>query len=574
MTVETMPVAEASPSAQGVVDLALFAPRNEVVELLAEWNQFRPLPMARGDDGWWRARALLPDGTYRYRYRVKSLSWFADGQMLEVGDPYALEAVADSDDAVIRIRDGKRMWVSYDWQHDECPLPTNDRLVIYELHIGDFTGTADHVGTFELAIAKLDYLRDLGINAIELLPIKEFPGRQWGYSLKSLFAIEQSYGTPEDVCRFVDECHARGIRVIMDGVYNHMHMDAWMAKIDYELWFYRNNPDGPELDFGPKWNYGVQDEHLSESPAMKYVSDSIRFMVEKYHIDGIRFDCTVAIRDYDILRKLSDAAYGMVAERKPFICIAEHVPEDPSVAGRERGAPMDAAWCDGLGRRLQAAISGAAVSGLDPCDLDGLVKAMNPSCNQCESAARMITFLGNHDHNRPMQIIGEEGQAFGELAFRRMKLGHGMLMGMPGIPMIWMGTEFGMPSDKSLDPRPLDWSLLNNEDNAGLMKFHQRAIAARHETAALRCGNMQVLLCDCARKLLAWKRWNDEGSVAMVVANLADEDAGEVSLEDSAADDGAWIDRCTDEQLSMSSGKVTVPMGRSQIRLLVRSPGA
>ena len=567
---EAVPIAQASPAQTGVVDLALFAPRNESVELLAQWNQYRPVPMARGDDGWWRASATLPDGTYQYRFRVKSLSWFAQGQMVEVGDPYAVQILIDaSDDALVRVKDGKRVWVDFQWQHDEVLLPTNDCLIIYEMHIGDFTGTPEHTGTFKLAITKLDYLAQMGINAIELMPIKESFGRQWGYSLRSLFAIEADYGTAAEFCHFVDECHARGIRVIVDGVYNHMHMDAWMAKIDYELWFHRENPDGPDLDFGPKFDYGRREGQAPQSPAMRYVADSIRFMVEKYHIDGIRFDCTSAIANFDVLRELSETAYAKVGVRKPFICIAEHIPEDPAIVGREHGAPMDAAWCDHLGRRLQAVVSRATVSNLSPGDLEGLLQAMDPQRNGYQSPYRMITFLGNHDHKRPMQMIGEDGQAFGEMAFRRMTLGHAILLGMPGIPMIWMGSEFGMPSDKSPDPRPLTWSLLENGDNAALLRFHQRAIALRKDIPALRGDGFQVLLCDQQRMLMIWKRWNEQGSVALLAANVADEPA-DITIEDSNADDGDWIDRYTDEKFHMAQGKIALPIGKSQVRLLVR----
>src|SRR5262249_50737427 len=143
---------------------------------------------------------------------------------------------------------------------------------------------------------------------------------------------------------------------------------------------------------------------------------------------------------------------------------------------------------------------------------------------------RIVNFIGNHDYKRVMTIIGEDGKIFDDAAFRRMKLATGLLFTAPGIPMIWMGQEFGFPSDKSLDPRPLDWDLIKNESNADLLKFHQHLIKLRRETPALQGETFEVLLKDTDRKILAYKRWNGEGNVIIVVANLNDQFAGEVTL--------------------------------------------
>lgn len=165
-----------------------------------------------------------------------------------------------------RLRTAKRSRRCTSGSIDDQPLPSNDELIIYELHVGDFRGgvgdtVGDRKGCFTDVIDKLDYLADLGINCIELMPVNEFPGHHsWGYSQRSIYAVENSYGTPDELCQLIDECHARGIRVIHDAVYNHMEMDAPLTQIDYEYWFYRDNPDFDHLDFGPKFNYEFYDE--------------------------------------------------------------------------------------------------------------------------------------------------------------------------------------------------------------------------------------------------------------------------------------------------------------------------
>jgi 1,4-alpha-glucan branching enzyme len=490
---------------------------------------------------------------------------------VEVTDPYALEVSDDEwDNAILRVKGGRRQWVDYNWKHDDVSLPTNDKLIIYELHIADFTGTHEQTGTFRGAIEKLDYLKDLGVNCIELMPVKEFPGRGWGYSLKSLFGVENSYGTPEELCELVDEMHARGMRAIIGGVYNHAHMDAPLARINYEYWFHKENPDGPDMDWGPKYNYDHFDEVYGIFPARKYVIDSILFWVEKFHIDGIRFDATRAIRNFEVLKELADAAYSKVEDRKPFICIAEHVPEDPEVAGRDRGRPMDAAWHDQLGHVLQAVIAGVERHGCHPHDLDKLLERLDPKSNGYESAFRTITFVGNHDHKRPMHVIGEEGKKFGEHAFRRMKLGHGLLLAAPGIPMIWMGSEFGMPSDKSLDPCPVDWSLLQNDDNKELLEFHRRLIHLRRGTPCLMNESFECIWRDDERAAFAFKRWDDAGGVVVVLANLKDDPAGEVEVPLEGIDDGAWRDVLQGGEFAVEGGVLRRLLGAAEIQVFVK----
>src|ERR1700683_141004 len=139
--------------------------------------------MTKGKDGWWRIKATLPDGLPLYKFLVKSKSYFAKDQWLEVFDPYAISITDDEQErSVLRVKNGQRVWTDYAWRHDDHPLPTNQQLVIYEMHVGDFSGGKGDwgdkrlKGKFSDVTEKLDYLSELGINALELMPVKEFPG--------------------------------------------------------------------------------------------------------------------------------------------------------------------------------------------------------------------------------------------------------------------------------------------------------------------------------------------------------------------------------------------------------------
>jgi 1,4-alpha-glucan branching enzyme len=554
----------------GVIELGLFAPYNEVVQVIGNWNNWQPIELTRGPDGWWRTTVELEDGDYQYKFRVKSLSYFARGQMLDLFDPYALSITEDAGEAtILRVRDGRRIDVEYDWKHDDESLPNNRDLVIYEIHVGDFAGK-QRGGKFKHVIEKLDYLKELGINCLELMPVKEFPGRGWGYSLRSLFGVENSYGKPEDLCRLIDEAHGRGMRVVIDGVYNHSDAESPLTKIDYTYWYYGENPDPPEFHWGPKFDYGHWDDKLKIFPARKYVIESIQFWVQVFHIDGIRFDATGAIKNFDVLRELANSAFDKIGGIKPFITIAEHIPEDPAVTGRPDRGPMNAAWHDNYAWLLQTILTGKERGGHSPWNLDELEMRMNPATNGYIEADRFVNYLSSHDHHRAMQILGEEGKIFDEAAFRKMKLGLGLLLMSPGLPMIWMGNEFGFAADKSLDPRPLDWDLLNNESNAGLVNHTKAMAKIRHDNAALRTDSFETVLKDQKRLLFGFKRWNGGGNQIVIVANLKDEPSGEFVIENVALEDGEWHEAVFRYDTKVEGGVLRDSLGPSELKVFIR----
>lgn len=533
--------------------------------------------MNRGDDGWWRLNVPLQDGEYFYKYAVKSRSYFARDKWFEVFDPYALSITNDKEERTyLCVQDGRRVWVDYQWKHDDVALPTNDRLIIYELHVGDFSGGkgdegADRVkGKFRDVVEKLDYLVELGINAIELMPVKEFPGKSWGYNLRSLFAVDSSYGSPSELCRLIDEAHGRGIRVIIDGVYNHAEADCPLAKIDYEYWFYKDNPDPENLQWGPKYNYTHFDENLKMFPARKYVMESIRDWVTHFHIDGIRFDATYVIKDFNIMREFTDLAFKMIDGRKPFITIAEHVPEDPAIVGYPKGGPMVAAWHDSFSKNLQAIATRHERDGAQPWDLDALEKQMNPATNGYGTGNHIINYVSSHDHDRILRQIAEISHTFGDTAFRRVKLATALLLTCPGLPMIWMGHEFGAANPKTLDPQPIDWALLANTENKSLHDFIAALVKLRRENPALRCDSFQVVLKDKERQLFGYKRWNDAGGVVLVVANLRDKPAGEFTVSDAGLEDGLWHEQIFDHDVEISAGVLKDGLGPSEVKIFVK----
>lgn len=560
-------------NAESGVEFALFAPYNESVAVIGAWNDWQPQPMTRGDDGWWRIRVPLEDGDHPYKFEVVSKSFFAEGETLHIPDPRAVHITLDADEnSVVRVRGGRAVIHQHEWQHDDVPLPSNAELVIYEVLIADFAGGPGDIeegkyGTFQDVIDKLDYLADeLGVNAVELMPVNEFPGEHsWGYNPRGLFAVENSYGTPGDFARLVDECHGRGIRVIYDGVYNHTENSAPLTRIDYNYWYHQHNPDPPEMQWGAKFNMEFHDPELGIYPARQFLRDAAVFWVEHFHIDGIRFDATAAIDSFDFLRWLHAELYGMVNGMKPFITIAENVPENPAITGPD--GPLDAAWHEAFSKQMMATLTGQEMHGRPPHNVDALASVFDGKAQGYTSPVNLIHYIDNHDQDRILWQLGQAG-FMDDAAFRRMKLGASLLLTAPGIPLIWMGQEFGESAPKTLDRQPIDWALLQNQRNADLRSTYAGLIYLRKSNPALHTPNIQFIMLDAAREIVAYQRWNDEGNVVVVVANLRDSFAGDVTIHNWPWD-GTWHEYTDNYDVHVEGGVLHDQLAESEVKIYI-----
>ena len=498
------------------IEFKLLAPYNKEAALIGSFSNWENIPMEKDDQGYFRTQIELEDGVYQYKFRVRSKSWFFEpDQWVDVVDPYATDIDNPTQNGVIRIKDGKKIVDSYVWQHDDKPLPPDHELVIYEMHVGDFSGGEDDPyprGNYQHVIEKLDYLCELGINAIELMPIKEYPGDySWGYNPRYFLATESSYGSTEDLKRLIDECHARGIRIIMDGIYNHSEASSPLTQIDHDYW-YHHEPRDPDNNWGPEFNYEHYDENLKTYPARKFIGDVVRFWIEEYHIDGIRYDAARQIGNYDFMHWIVDQAKKTAGD-KPFYNIAEHIPETTSITNVD--GPMDGCWHDSFYHTVKAHICG------DKFDLEELKNVLDCKRQGFMGATNVVNYLTNHDHERLMVSLANR-EIFDEAAFKRAKLGTVMLMTAVGVPLIWMGEEFG--DYQPLDPEPskIDWKILSNDNNRGLWEYYKGLINLRKHNHALYTENIDFFHEDPESKVLAYTRWNDRGSQVVVVANFSD----------------------------------------------------
>lgn len=341
---------------------------------------------------------------------------------------------------------------AYAWG-DECWFGPNLReLVLYELHVGTFTPAGD----FDGIVPHLDGLRELGITALELMPVAQFPGnRNWGYDGVFPFAVQHSYGGPEGLRRLVDACHRCGMAVILDVVYNHL------------------GPEGNYLgDFGPyfteryrtPWGTALNLDGAGSDGVRRFFIENALFWLEEFHIDGFRLDAVHAITDtaaLPFLEELTAAVHrrGEELGRRVFV-IAESDLNDPRlIKPRELGGyGMDAQWTDDFHHALHALLTGertgyyhdfGTVRHLARAFREGYVYTGQYSAYRRRRHGRppgrfpghrFVVFAQNHDQ------VGNRAQ--GErlsvlVPFSGLKLAAAAVILSPFIPLVFMGEEYG-----------------------------------------------------------------------------------------------------------------------------------
>jgi maltooligosyltrehalose trehalohydrolase len=330
-------------------------------------------------------------------------------------------------------------------------FPLED-FIIYELHVGIFTAQ----GTFDAAITRLDYLCDLGITAVELMPVAQFPGeRNWGYDGTYPFAPQNSYGGPEGLQRLVDACHLRGLAVILDVVYNHL------------------GPEGNYLhSFGPyftdryrtPWGDAVNFDGPESDPVRHYFIANALYWISEYHIDALRLDAIHGIYDFSalhILQELAGAVHrqGEALGRRVYV-IAESDLNDVRVIGSPElgGYGLDAQWNDDFHHALWTLLTGEQagyyrdfgrfadlVKGFrEGFVLSGGYSAFRKRRHGNSSAeispSQLVVFSQNHDQ------VGNRlrGERPGEhLSLPQQKLAAATVLLSPYLPLLFMGEEYG-----------------------------------------------------------------------------------------------------------------------------------
>ena len=474
---------------------------------------------------------------------------------------------------------------SFSWNDANWRGIALEDFIVYELHVGAFTPA----GTFEAVIPFLDYLLELGITAIELMPVAQFPGsRNWGYDGVYPFAPQNTYGGPGGLKKLVDACHRRGIAVVLDVVYNHLGPEGNYLG-DFAPYF----TDRYKSPWGPALNF---DGPYSDEVRQYFIQNALYWLVD-FHIDALRLDAVHAILDRSpitFLEELAGAVKGEASRlgRQMFL-IAESADNDARLlrAAEHGGYGLDGQWNDDFHHALRALLTGERAGYYrDYGDFAQLVKAYREgfvysgeyspfrkrrhgSSSRDIPARKFIVFAQNHDQ------VGNRmrGDRLSEAAtFDKLKLAAALVILAPFIPLLFMGEEYGETapfayfvshSDPNLIedvrrgrraefasfkwqgelPDPQDETTFSNaklnhalRDGAGhkvLLEFYRQLIALRKSLAALaRSGKDSMEVRDFPEaKTLAVERWTGaEG--ALMLANLGDSK----SVVELALASGCW----------------------------------
>jgi 1,4-alpha-glucan branching enzyme len=507
------------------------------------WSE-RGMPLKQNDDGIWEGFIKNVQPGQEYKYLITH-----NKEVLSRNDPRALQLTAAQDATVI-------VDPNFDWQGDNFALPAHNEQVIYELHIGTFNRTDPATpGTFETAAQKLNYLQDLGINVIEVMPVSGTNmERWWGYEPTYLYSVEVAYGGRKAFKEFVREAHKRGMGVVIDVVYNHLspqpnfdlwQFDGWSEKGRGGIYFYNDwrmdTPWGPRLDYG-------------RPEVRSYIVDSVRTWMEDCHIDGLRADAVFAIRNakgynddpehdipegWQLLQEITSAIRQINPSAVSFaedVACNEYITKPAS----EGGAGFTAQWETTFPNILRATIK--PVNDTDraiaPIDSE-LRKRYNGD------AFQRVVYSESHDAdaNGQARLNAEiaPDDPTGIFARRRSMLGAAVALTAPGIPMLFQGQEF-MEDGWFTHWNKLDWSRV--EKFAGTVQFYRDLIALRrnlrNQTAGLLGQGYDTAQLDETNKVLAYHRWNKGGAGddTMVILNFANVSRDNYELH--FPQDGTW----------------------------------
>jgi len=545
--------------ADGGVQIRVWAPG--VNTLAVELNPGRHFPLQRdGEDFVATVPQARPGDTYCFV--------FEDGTTrpdpLSRSQPHGVHGPSQIVDPEAFV------WADHAWKG----IALED-YIFYELHTGTFTPE----GTFDGVVSKLSYLRELGVTAIELMPVAEFPGaRNWGYDGVDLYAPHSAYGGPEGLKRLVNACHQAGLAVVLDVVYNHV------------------GPEGNYLsDFGPyftdqyrtPWGRAMNYDAAGSDGVRRFVIENALYWLTEYHVDALRLDAIHGIFDFSalhILSELRERFHKQAAHlgRQAWI-IAESDLNDvrvlnPATVG---GYGLDAQWHDEFHHALYGYLTGsnrAYLAGFD--SLEQIQKAITEgfvhdggysafrrkrfgSSSRDQPGQRFVAFLQNHD-----QIANtSQGSRLSQLvSLDQCKIAAMLLLCSPYLPLLFMGEEFaetapflfftshGDPAVAQAtsegrrvefeefalagdfaDPQALEtfersqmtWSLVGQSQPSSMLRYYRELIALRKRWPCLHNGrkDLTTIQIDEQARTLRLNRSDPAGSRAVILCNFSTQPA-------------------------------------------------
>ena len=534
----------------GAAVISLWAPEAKSVQLkLANRN----LSLSKGEFGYWSLETadLSAGDTYQF---------LLDDEIV-ITDPASLLQADGVHGAATAYHLNNFQWTDQQWQN--LPLHT---YIFYELHTGTFTAE----GTFEGIISKLDYLVELGITAIELMPVAQFPGtRNWGYDGVFPFAVQESYGGPEGLQGLVNACHEKGLAVVLDVVYNHIGPEGNYFALSGPYFTEKyQTPWGSAVNFDDAWSDGVRN----------YFIENVLMWFRDFHIDALRMDAVHAIKDFGavhFLQQLRKEVDHLIktTHRMHYLIIESDLNDQKYIQPLSaNGYGMDATWIDEFHHALRVT-AGEPANGYysDFSGIEHLEKAYRDAYvyDGIYSPHRQKTFGGKADGHAGEQFVvcsqnhdqvGNRmlGERSSVLFSREMqKLMAAAVVCSPFLPMLFMGEEWGETNPfqffishgepelikavregrkaefaafhslgEAPDPQAestflqskLQWDLLKENAHQQLSDYYKALLKLRKQYAPLSTDRTQMIVAaDKVNNCLILQRWDQDQYVVCLL---------------------------------------------------------
>ena len=490
----------AHTNADGSVTFSLYAPGKKFVSLIGNLNQWDPDAdfMNYSSNGIWWLTKTMPPGTWFYQYAINHEQRLADPYSTDVqwSDEWGREN-GDPADARSVLTLGAP---PYAWQDTTFQRPALTNLIIYELFLDDFCPNKG----FDGLAAKLDYIRSLGVTAIEPMPWNEFAyAKSWGYNPAFHFAPETAYGTPNQLKALIDAAHQHGLAVIMDTVLNHMDSSSALYQLygdDYEQspYFY--------LFTGENWGFPDLDQ---QHPAFKKYAATIPLVWSlDYHVDGYRYDATrwVGWEGYNAWGA-SWFAYAAKQIDPESYQIAEHIPSDPNLVNTTE---MDTGWDARYRWRILDMIKTRQLNASE------FSLIMDPTQLGFSNAFQRIAYLESHDEERVVHVLEQQNIPPDETT-RRAITALTLTLTAPGIPMLFAGQEFGENTPKIVGDNPINWKKSSTPRGQTILKATRLLCQLRKNNPALQSNNITLTTCDPETDTVVYTRSQDENKVIVAI---------------------------------------------------------
>lgn len=541
----TLPFPGAVAHGHDRATFTIYAPGLDTIALIGDFNDWNgEHDRLDPDHGLWTIEKSLAPGAYRYQFLINGSE--------RVTDPYATEIVRlDEHPPAGLVRLGEE---AFQWRHDQFHRRHFEDLVISEILPFDFSDSQD----FEGLRVRLGYLADLGINAVQLMPVfARAADDEWGYQPEHFFAPHPEYGSPHDLKRLIDTCHEWGIAVILDIVLAHTSHDHTFNR----LYRYQDSP-WYGRGFGAENEYGLPALDQSKPATQAFVRDVLQFWIRDYHIDGYRLDYVNLIDEKDGMG-VPKMVHDIREARPDAYIICEMLPEQPDKLSRW---DIEAAYHWHFGQALIELIKDDTADETPEHDLwQDFLGALVPERSGYSRARKRANYIESHDEERLVKKLRDEGLDGGE-ARHRAALAAVILLTAPGEPLLYQAQEWGEKSPLDMDGNPISWELLGSEGGEGLRAIYKKLIGIRHDHPAVRSENFTLEYENGEQQCAAYQRWHEEGDRVLVAVNLSPEPR---HIAFDVPDNGPWHEAIAEQDVTLE-GRIEMDLEPHAARVWVR----